>query len=101
MGTDCGWQDRRHPNSSHMRRGLPWHSPAGCDDRAVVDQYLRSRSNASFCGLYERHAGAMYALALRMLGGRSTDAEDAVQEAWLRALANLTSFRWQSSLRTW
>jgi RNA polymerase sigma-70 factor, ECF subfamily len=84
-----------------MRRGLPGHSPDDRDDRAVVDEYLRSRSNGSFRDLYERHAGAMFALALRFLGGRSNDAEDAVQEAWLRALASLTSFRWQSSLRTW
>ena len=84
-----------------MFRGLRWKSPAGRGDREVVDEYLRSRSNGSFRELYERHAGAMFALALRFLGGRSNDAEDAVQEAWLRALSSLPSFRWESSLRTW
>ena len=76
-------------------------SQNGREDRDLVADYLRSRSDVSFHALYDRHAPAMYALACRFLAGRSNDAEDAVQEAWLRALSSLHAFRWESSLRTW
>ena len=36
-----------------------------------------------------------------MLGGVAVDAEDVVQEAWIRAVRQLSKFRWESSLRTW
>lgn len=42
----------------------------------------------------------MFGLALR-LTTRRADAEDALQEAWLRAASALASFGWRSSLRTW
>lgn len=51
--------------------------------------------------LYRRHTPAMYAVALRLLARRVSDAEDAVQEAWLRAVRNLGGFRGDSALRTW
>lgn len=43
----------------------------------------------------------MYALATRILGDPGRGAEDAVQEAWVRAAKGLASFGWRSSLRTW
>jgi RNA polymerase sigma-70 factor (ECF subfamily) len=70
-------------------------------DREIVDDYLRSRSERSFHHLYARHAPAMYAIALRFVAGRASEAEDAVQEAWVRALTRLPAFRWESTLRTW
>jgi RNA polymerase sigma-70 factor (ECF subfamily) len=94
-----------------MLRGLRRRSPRrtardgstedGREDREIVAEYLRSRSDVSFHALYDRHAPAMYALALRFLAGRRNEAEDAVQDSWLRALSGLQSFRWESSLRTW
>jgi RNA polymerase sigma-70 factor (ECF subfamily) len=36
-----------------------------------------------------------------MVGGVEQDAEDAVQESWIRAAGSLGRFRWQSTLRTW
>lgn len=43
----------------------------------------------------------MYGVALRLVGRRGEDAEDAVQEAWLRAFRGLRTFRGESSLNTW
>lgn len=40
-------------------------------------------------------------LAQRLLSGHHADAEDAVQEAWVRAVRLLAAFRWESSVRTW
>jgi RNA polymerase sigma-70 factor (ECF subfamily) len=43
----------------------------------------------------------MYGVALRLLARNGADAEDAVQEAWLRAVRGADSFRGDSQLRTW
>jgi RNA polymerase sigma-70 factor (ECF subfamily) len=56
---------------------------------------------SAFRILFRQHSGAMFAVALRLLGRRRADAEDAVQEAWLRAIRSLATFRKESTLRTW
>jgi RNA polymerase sigma-70 factor (ECF subfamily) len=38
---------------------------------------------------------------LRLNGGVEEDARDVVQETWLRAVRELTGFRWRSRLSTW
>jgi RNA polymerase sigma-70 factor (ECF subfamily) len=55
---------------------------------------------AAFEALYESHGARMKSLALNVLGNRS-DAEDAVQEAFLRAYKNRQSFRSDAALWTW
>ena len=70
------------------------------DDRDLVTQFLQTRDESSFRILYRRHTPKLYLLALR-LAGNQPDAEDAVQEAWIQAIRNLSAFRWESSLRTW
>lgn len=60
-----------------------------------------SRDEAAFRRLYARHTPSLYALASRLLAGRSSDAEDVVQETWVRAVGRFGNFGWQSSLRTW
>jgi len=62
---------------------------------------LKSRDEASFRALYARHSPALYALALRLLADRTHDADDVLQECWIRAVAGLRDFVWQSQLRTW
>jgi RNA polymerase sigma-70 factor (ECF subfamily) len=55
----------------------------------------------AFRELYRLHTPAMYAMALRLLARNAADAEDAIQEAWLRAVRGLGGFRGDSALRTW
>ena len=55
---------------------------------------------AAFEALYESHGARMKSLALNLLGNRS-DAEDAVQEAFLRAYKNRHAFRSDAALWTW
>jgi RNA polymerase sigma-70 factor, ECF subfamily len=50
--------------------------------------------------LYRRHTPMLFALARRRTGNPA-DAEDAVHDAWIRAVAGLPRFRGASSLRTW
>ena len=70
-------------------------------DSELLDAFARDGSDRSFLPLYDRHAAAMYALAYRLMGAKEADAADALQEAWLRAIPRLPSFRRESSLRTW
>lgn len=71
------------------------------EDRILVARFLRARDEGSFRRLYRRHTAALYALALRLLEHRASEAEDAVQDAWIRAVQRLHTFRWESNLRTW
>jgi RNA polymerase sigma-70 factor (ECF subfamily) len=50
--------------------------------------------------LYRRHSARVYTV-VRRLTGDDARAEDAAQEAWLRALRSLRRFRGQSLFSTW
>jgi RNA polymerase sigma-70 factor (ECF subfamily) len=71
------------------------------DDFALLETFLLDRTDRSFLALYDRHAPAMYAMAIRLMGGDADQASDVLQEAWLRAVPRLAQFRRESSLRTW
>lgn len=71
------------------------------DDLALVERFLRARGEDAFRALYRAHTPALYALALRLTGGDRTEAEDLVQESWVRAVRGLSSFRARSALRSW
>ncbi|MGD2070105.1 MAG: RNA polymerase sigma factor [Gemmatimonadota bacterium] len=70
-------------------------------DRRAVAAFLRDRDEAAFDVLYDRHTPRLYGLALRLAGGDEDEAAEAVQEAWVRAIPKLGTFRWRSSLGTW
>lgn len=70
-------------------------------DRDLVADYLRRFEQAAFLSLYRRHTPALFGLASRLCSGERTEAEEIVQEAWMRAAESLASFHWSSSLRTW
>ncbi len=55
----------------------------------------------AFRQLYRRHTPRLLALVLRFLGGVEADAEDVVQEAWLRATERLGQFRWEAAFSSW
>jgi len=70
------------------------------DDRALAARFLEGRDEASFRALYRAYTPGLLLFARRLLGG-DQDAEDVLQETWIRAMRRLESFRWESSLRTW
>ncbi|HXV14267.1 MAG TPA: RNA polymerase sigma factor [Candidatus Krumholzibacteria bacterium] len=78
------------PNSAH-----------DLDDARLVKRYVGSGDEGAFRALYRAHTPAMLAVVWRYLDGDRTDAEDVVQEAWIRASEKLATFRWESALRTW
>lgn len=70
-------------------------------DEELVGSFKRAGDEAAFRELYRRHTPALYPLALRLVGGSEADAQDAVQDTWVRACRGLSDFAWRSSLRTW
>jgi RNA polymerase sigma-70 factor (ECF subfamily) len=72
-------------------------------DRDPDEQFVRRAQRGdrvAFELLVERHANKLFSLAARSLGSRQ-DAEDAVQEAFIRAWRGLGSFRGGSLFSTW
>ncbi|HKP47987.1 MAG TPA: sigma factor, partial [Pyrinomonadaceae bacterium] len=70
-------------------------------DHSLVARFVRTRDEATFRALYRRHTPALYPLALRLVGGSEVEAQDAIQDTWVRACKSLTTFEWRSTLRTW
>ena len=76
-------------------------SAGSAGDRELVAAFLAGRGEAEFRRLYAAHAPRLYLWLLRLCGGRETEAEDLMQETWLRAAEKLPEFRWESALSTW
>ena len=82
-------------------------APVGVDrpvdassDRALAERLMVHRDASAFRTLYGRHTTALFGTAMRLTGD-AADAEDAVHDAWIRAVEVLPRFEWRSSLRTW
>src|SRR5262245_34261666 len=89
------------PNAGRLRGDMRPAPIAPADDRMLAEAVLRRGEESAFRELYRRHTPALYQLALRMLGGSEADAQDVIQETWVRATTRLGGFRWESSFRTW
>ena len=85
----------RSPSGS-PRRGAGW---GRMTERELLEAARRG-DEAAFGRLVEPHRAALDAHCYRMLGSVQ-DAEDAVQDALLRAWRGLARFEGRSSLRTW
>ncbi len=56
---------------------------------------------AAFAELFARHFHPTYRYALHMLDGEAPLAEDATQEAWIRAWRHLPDYRGDAGVQTW
>lgn len=70
-------------------------------DRELADLVIHQGDESAFRLLYRRHTPSVYRFVLRLVGGNEQEAEDVVQETWLRAARGLEGFRWRSALRSW
>ncbi|SIN89262.1 RNA polymerase sigma-70 factor, ECF subfamily [Singulisphaera sp. GP187] len=69
------------------------------DDRALIEA-LRSGDSQAPCLLIERFQGVVFGLCLRMMGHRH-DAEDVMQETFVRALRGIAGFDAERPVRPW
>jgi RNA polymerase sigma-70 factor, ECF subfamily len=71
-------------------------------DDTAADTVARARSGdaTAFRALVDRHARAVFRLAYRMTGNEQ-DAEDVVQETFLKAYKNLDGFEARSNFGSW
>jgi len=79
----------------HTARG----KAAGLGDAELVRR-AQQKDEGAFREIMQRHNQRLYRVARGVLGNDS-EAEDVVQESYLRAFANLAGFRGESSLVTW
>ncbi len=70
-------------------------------ERQLVNAFLLKRDEKAFRKLYDHYTPKLYQLALRVLAGDEQDAQEVIQETWVRSVQYLHNFRWQSSFRTW
>ena len=70
-------------------------------DRELADLVVHQGDEDAFRVLFRRHTPSVYQFVLRLVGGDVQEAEDVVQETWMRAARGLEGFRWQSALRSW
>ncbi|MEX0288903.1 MAG: RNA polymerase sigma factor [Flavobacteriaceae bacterium] len=71
------------------------------NDRRLVDEFLRSRSEKAFRALYRAKTPRLYKMALRLSAHNQYRAEELIQEMWIIALKKLVNFEWRSELLTW
>ena len=74
-------------------------APDVLDDAELVRRTL-ARDPAAFRVIMQRHNRRLYRIARGVLRN-SSDAEDAVQEAYVSAFTHLTSYRGESRLSAW
>lgn len=70
-------------------------------DRILVDRVVHEGDERAFRVLYRRHTPYLFQLVLRLLRGNEFDAEDVIQEVWIRAVESVSGFRWEAELRSW
>jgi RNA polymerase sigma-70 factor, ECF subfamily len=85
--------------SSEMAETLTGNHAGGISDAAAVERTLAGEREA-YRVLVERHSAYVYRVAYRMTGN-SHDAEEVVQEAFLRGYQKLRQFAGNANFGTW
>lgn len=82
-----------------MREGIDTADAEGISDAVAVQRTLAGDRDA-YRVLVERHSRSVFRMAYRMTGN-SQDAEEVVQEAFLRAYQKLAKFAGEANFGTW
>lgn len=70
------------------------------EDASLIESYVLSGDRSAFSELVARYRDRIYNLSLRITGNQA-DAEDAVQEVFLRLMSKISSFDGRSKFSTW
>jgi RNA polymerase sigma-70 factor, ECF subfamily len=81
------------------QNGLKQATPAVPDDAELAARAV-ARDAGAFRAIMQRHNRRLYRIARGILRN-NTEAEDAVQEAYVSAFTHLASYRGESTLATW
>ncbi|MFH1841836.1 MAG: sigma-70 family RNA polymerase sigma factor [bacterium] len=71
------------------------------EDRDLINRIVNSGEEKAFRELYRRYTPRLFQSVWRLLGGADIEAEDVIQETWIRACSNLEKFRYESAFGTW
>ena len=69
-------------------------------DQEIITEYVASGSQRAATAFVRKYQKFVYSTALRYLKSFE-DADDVAQEVFIKALNNIESFRFNSSLKTW
>ena len=72
---------------------------AGATD-AVLVTAAKSGDQTAFAQLWERHSNKVFRRVFRITGNPD-DAEEVLQDAWMKAYAHLKTFEGRASFSTW
>src|ERR1700733_10814416 len=73
-------------------------APAVTDEALVAAAKLGN--HPAFAELWTRHSNTAFKTAYRIVGNRD-DAEDVIQDSWMKAYAHLRTFAGRTKLSTW
>jgi len=73
--------------------------PINLQHKTLVEQSKKGDRKAQFA-LYNQYVDAMFQISLRMLNNRA-DAEDILQESFVKAFKKLNQFKYESSFGAW
>lgn len=93
------WETRVEP-SEHLSGGLVQAASEPVSEDAALAAACQAGDLRGYERLYAAHGARMRNLARNLLGS-AADAEDAVQDTFLKAQRSIASFRAQSSFVTW
>lgn len=71
------------------------------DDAELLRRYAEEQSEAAFAEFVQRHAGLVYASALRRLGGDAHAASDVVQKVFISVARNVRTLTQCEHLSSW
>ncbi len=75
--------------------------PIEFSDRELTEAVQQAGDEDAFRLLYRRHTPRLLGFVMRILGRTEAEAEDVVQDTWIRVSQSLDRFRWESAFSTW
>ena len=76
-------------------------NPADQTEQQLIAAVARHGDEAAFRRLYRRHTPRLLVVVRRLLAVGGRDAEDVVQETWIRAVEGLADFQGKATFATW